>query len=256
MRSIQCETYLCFHFFSDPAIPDVDVYHLDFAMLPRPERCIRWRVVAARPDEYNEAAAKKHDAVRRKGDEQDEKISVEAEDLHAQDSDKELVASGLETDVDQALDEEEEEEVHDEAADENVDRAATGTFTVRRMGYFTITHDPKHLDCTMRMLPKWESVLGEANTSRNLLKAQFGESGLEPVRTYFCLQAWVCRRANVAAFLVGHPLRKRWLDREIESLKGDIQRINAGAGTGSAAADTFIRECCPAVLPNGFVVAA
>jgi hypothetical protein len=192
------------------------------------------------------------------GDPPEDDEGVE-EDMR-ENSELEMVASDLGSDVEKASGGEQETSEDGETDDEDgqaMPRAARGTHVVRRNPYFYMVDDPGYHDCKMLLVRKWVVELKSesidpvsqrpAAMSRTLTVLHYDHAQNSPTRTQLALRAWMCWRAkDPAAFLARKSKRQHWWDSEVSQLREDIIACSEPDGkTGSAAADALITMWCP-----------
>ena len=168
--------------------------------------------------------------------------------------------------------EEEEEHAEPEIGEAHVDitcdgrvpnaeaRAPSGTYTVFKNDYFTLTDARnaagRYTDIKIRILDRL-CIAGELERTPQMSKAvtvsQYdGDHDGAPVRSMLVLRAWMLWRATQYGWHNRHPARIEWYAREAEQLRNDVVACGSADGhvlsTGSTKADASIREFWPDAL--------
>ena len=139
-------------------------------------------------------------------------------------------------------------------------RAPSGTYTIGRNDYFTMT-DARDAaggwtDIKIRIHPRL-CVAGELERTPQMSKAVTvskydGDHDGVPVRSMLVLRAWMLWRATQHGWHNNHPARIEWHAREAEQLHNDVVACDSAHGhvlsTGSTEADDSIREFWPRAL--------
>ena len=129
-------------------------------------------------------------------------------------------------------------------------RAAAGTHTLWKNGYFTITRNTNYNNAVITIAPRLcvEEELGETLKSRRFKIRQF-DGDAEPAITYLVLRAWMINRVQHNEWVNRCAARKAFFLNEESKLRVDVKKLGVlGGGTGCAAADGWIREWCPSAL--------
>ena len=139
-------------------------------------------------------------------------------------------------------------------------RAPSGTYTIARNDYFTMT-DARDAaggwtDIKIRIHPRL-CVAGELERTPQMSKAVTvsdydDDHDGAPVRSMLVLRAWMLWRATQHGWHNNHPARIEWHAREAEQLRNDVVACGSADGhvlsTGSTKADASIREFWPDAL--------